>query len=520
MQDWLSARAEATPNQIALMMGDIRWTYAQLNAYAGEYASVFHLLELKRGQLVALLLSASADYVSLIHAAARPGIGVLPLNMRLTLPEIENQLQQTGCTLILHNEHPAAGYLEQQGYTTISLPDTRLLPTSKIRAQFESGHIFLDDPAAVVFTSGTSGTPRGAVLTYANFFYSAMASAYHLGTQPDDRWLCVLPLYHVGGLSIVYRACLYGITLDLHEKFDVERVNHALTHEPVTLVSLVPTMLYRLLEVKKGSWNPKLRAVLVGGAAASLDLLERCQEENIPVAITYGLTEAASQVATSSISPPLADPLRDVDALKLPLMMQGVEIEIAEQPKMPPGVMSVGRPLLFTGVRIADESGQSLPPHTPGEIVVRGPTVMQGYHNDPEATARVLRGGELYTGDIGYLDESGQLFVLQRRDDLIISGGENIYPAEIEGVLKQHPAVKEVCVVGIDDAEWGQKPAAAIVLKSDVQAGLDDILAFSRERLAGYKQPRLIKVVNELPQTASGKIHRAAVKALFVEGAA
>src|SRR5690606_19213253 len=197
---------------------------------------------------------------------------------------------------------------------------------------------------------------------------------------------------------------------------------------------------------------------------------------------TYGLTEAASQVAT--------------------MLPAGVRTK--------PG--SVGRPLLFTQVRIVDEVGQAVPAGTPGQILVSGPTVMAGYDGDEAATQQVLRNGELHTGDLGYLDEEGDLWILQRRSDLIVRGGENVYPAEVEAVLRRHPAVAEACVVGIPDAEWGQRVAAMVVLENGREVTAGELEAHCRQHLAGYKLPRVWRFVATLPQTASGKISRRAVQ--------
>jgi O-succinylbenzoic acid--CoA ligase len=347
-------------------------------------------------------------------------------------------------------------------------------------------NVDLDAPLAIVFTSGTSGKPKGATLTYGNFFYSAMASAYRLGTLPDDRWLCVLPLYHVGGLSIVVRCCLYGTTIVLQHGFDMDEFRNAMIAHQITLASLVPTMLYRLIERFGRDFIPdSLRMILLGGAAASPELIHICNELDIPVATTYGLSEATSQVATA-----LPDDVRRKPA-------------------------AVGKPLMFTSVRIADEDGYSLPVGEYGEIVVSGETVMPGYFNDEGATSIALRGGELYTGDIGYLDDDGDLWVVQRRSDLIVTGGENVYPAEVEQILKRHPAVMDACVVGVDHPEWGQQVTAMIVIDSQKSLSAEELIDFSREHLAGYKQPQLVQFVDHLPQTASGKIHRQSVQQLM-----
>ncbi|RMF05138.1 MAG: o-succinylbenzoate--CoA ligase, partial [Chloroflexi bacterium] len=239
--------------------------------------------------------------------------------------------------------------------------------------------------------------------------------------------------------------------------------------------------LHRILKIDQNTLtSPQLRVILVGGAEVSPQLADSCRELNLPVAATYGLTEAASQVATAAPG----------------------------DTRRKPG--SVGKPLLFSAVRVADPAGNSLPAGEIGEIVVSGPTVMAGYYRQPDATRQALRHGELFTGDLGYLDADGDLFVVQRRSDLIVSGGENVYPAEVERVLRSHPAVADACVVGLPDPEWGQRVAAMVVCAKPVaKAALRD---FCRQQLGGYKQPRLFKFVESLPLTASGKVHRDAVR--------
>jgi O-succinylbenzoic acid--CoA ligase len=307
-----------------------------------------------------------------------------------------------------------------------------------------------------------------------------MASAYRLGVERGDRWLSCLPLYHVGGLAVLFRSCLYGTAVIMHDGFHIEAINESLDTQQVTLISLVPTMLYRLLQART-RWPDSLRLVLLGGAAATADLITHAHTANVPIATTYGLTEAASQVATM-----LPDDMR-----------------------RKPGC--VGKPLLFTAVRIVNENGESCLPGEYGEIVVSGPTIMQGYVNNKEATAKALCNGELYTGDIGYVDEAGDLWLVQRRSDVIVTGGENVYPAEVEAVLKAHPAVTAVCVAGVDHPEWGQQVAAMIVLNKPGAISEAELLTYCRDHLAGYKLPRLIQFAGALPQTASGKIHRQAV---------
>ena len=491
MQDWLAARAQASPQRTAIIEGGQEITYRALDALAARFAARLAAAGVQPGDRLAVLLPNSTVYAALIHAAARLGAVLVPLNMRLTADEIDWQLEKTAPRALVYDDAAArtAAQLAAPGRALLAARDLAEAGVQRQEAgygRWATGEIRLDAPFAIVFTSGTTGRPKGAVLTFRNVFYSAMASAYRLGVLPDDRWLCILPLYHVGGLSILIRSALYGTAVELHSGFDVTAVNHVLQTHPITLISLVPTMLHRLLETGGGpQWRDSLRLVLLGGAAAPPDLIARCAAANIPVAATYGLSEAASQVATA----------------------------LPGDVRRKPG--SVGKPLLFTTVRVVDEAGNPVPPGAIGEIVVSGPTVMPGYYRDEAATAQVLRGGELHTGDLGYLDEDGDLWPVQRRSDLIVSGGENVYPAEVEDVLRAHPAVKAACVIGLDHPEWGQQVAAAVVLHEGAALDADALIAFGRQRLAGYKLPRRVRFVDALPQTASGKVRRDEVRELF-----
>lgn len=485
MQDWLSAQAAARPGGIALIFRERQWTYAELSTEVDAFAGALTAKGVASGDKIAVLLANSAEYVFLIHALARLCAVLVPLNTRLTPTELDWQITHTGCRWLIYSPETEdkASKLARQSLAIISTADLGDAPS----ITYESQPFDLNALQAIVFTSGTTGQPKGAMLTYSNHFWSVMASAYRIGTLPDDRWLCCLPLYHVGGLSIVLRCCLYGTTVVLQDGFDIGETHQTLHTKNATLISLVPTMLYRMLDAGM-TFAPSLRLVLLGGAASSPELIERCRELQIPVSPTYGLSESCSQVATI----------------------------LPDEAYRKPGC--VGKPLLFSSVRIVDENGIQQPSGAYGEVVVSGPTVMSGYYGNAEATAKTLRNGELYTGDIGYLDDDGDLWLVQRRSDLIVSGGENVYPAEVEQVLQQHPAVTAVCVVGIEHPEWGQQVAAAVVLRDNSTLTESELLAFNREHLAGYKQPRLIRFVTALPQTASGKIQRRMVYDLLVNG--
>ncbi len=483
----LKRQINPDPDKDFLFLGDQGISFAGMNRLASGGCGVIQRFKpLRPGDKVGILMANGLPFVGSLLALMRMGMVAVPLNTRLTKPELKWQVDNADCQLVLcdpstvaqaHGLGVAALELRQQSF---------IEPPS---AYDEFGWMNLADDFAIVHTSGTSGRPKAALLTYRNIFSNALGSSLKLENRPSDRWLCVLPLYHLGGMSILLRSLIYGSAIDLMPAapFDVDQVNQKLSDRPITLVSLVPTMLQRLLDAKTRPWNPYLRLILLGGEAPSPRLLQRCIADEIPMATSYGLTETASQVATA----------------------------LPELVYRKPG--TVGKPLTVTQVRIIDEQGEDAAPNIAGEILVKGDSVMRGYFNDPAATARALRDGWLHTGDIGYRDEDGDLFILQRRSDLIVSGGENIYPAEVESVLRAHPAVEEAVVVGVDDADWGQRAAAAVALKPEHQISAEALIAFARARIAGYKIPREIRIVDALPRTASGKIKRGDVRGLFDE---
>ncbi len=488
---WLPWRAGTTPHRPALVAPDgERLSYAALHARADDVARRLVALGVRAGDRVAVMLPNGAAFAAVAHGAMRAGAVLLPLNLRLTPSEQAWQVTDAGARLLVCAARTAAAatvvreraaglqLVSVDGGGAVSLADVDPAPGDTLRDRASP-----DEPLAILYTSGTTGSPRGAVLTYANFWWSAMGSALNLGVHDDDRWLAPMPLFHVGGLSVLTRSAIQGTTAIVHDGFDAERVSEAIDAERVTLVSLVPTMLGRLLDVRGDRpFPPSLRCVLLGGGPAPRPLLERCAALGVPVSQTYGLTEACSQVAT----------LAPVDALRK--------------------VGSAGKPLYPTELRVARDDGSDATSREAGEILVRGPTVMRGYWNRADATARALRDGWLHTGDVGTLDEEGYLHVLDRRDDLVVSGGENVYPAEVEGVLLAHPGVVEAAVVGVPDDEWGQRVVALVRVSDDAVTG-DVLRAFCRARIAGYKVPAEMHLTRDaLPRNAAGKLLRREVR--------
>jgi O-succinylbenzoic acid--CoA ligase len=476
MPDWLAARAALTPDRIALMVGDQRVTFGELDRRATSVARRLAGLGLRAGDRVAVFFRGALPMAELVHGVARAGAVLVPLNIRLAPAELAWQIQDVRARLLLFD--CPLSLAEERGDGGV-----RALHIDDFYQQCESdfvpcGRIDLSSVHTIIYTSGTTGRPKGAMLTYGNHWWSAMGSVLNLGLREDDRWLAPLPLFHVGGLSILMRSVIYGIPAIVHERFDPAAVNRAIDDDGATIISVVAVQLRRMLDARGEQPYPStLRHVLLGGGPAPLPLLEECARRGVPVVQTYGLTETASQAVTLAPS----EALRKVG--------------------------SAGKPLLPMEVRV-EQDGRTAEPGQPGEIVVRGPTVTPGYVDRSEETARAIRGGWLHTGDLGLLDAEGYLYVLDRRDDLIVSGGENVYPAEIEATLLAHPAVVEAGVVGVDDSAWGQTPVAYVVPRPDLSVTPDALITFCRERLARYKVPARVTLVDALPRNASGKLLR------------
>jgi len=490
--EWLAQRAELMPRRPAVIFESETWTFRELDQRVAAAAERLAAAGVSAGQRVALLAANGSRFVLAVHAVTRLGAALVPLNLRLTASELSWQLRDAAPVLLLYDEAnasvAAALCSEDSGLRCLPVAHIAGPPDASTRHTGSVPRVDLNAVHTIIYTSGTSGRPKGAMLTWGNHWWSAVGSALNLGVHMDDCWLACMPLFHVGGLAILLRGVIYGIPVMVHRSFDPAAVNRAIDEGGVTQVSVVAAMLHRMLDDRGGRPYPStLRTVLLGGGPAPRSLLEDAARLGVPVVPTYGLTEAASQVATLAPS----------DARSR--------------------LGSAGKPLLPTEVRIVCE-GRLASPGEIGEIVVRGPTVMAGYLNAPEATQAVLRDGWLHTGDVGYLDGDGYLYVVDRRDDLIISGGENVYPAEVEAVIASHPAVLEAGVTAVADRRWGQTVAATVVLRPGMVASADDLMQFCRQRLAGYKVPVRWQFRRALPRNAAGKLLRRVLREEWAEG--
>jgi len=499
--DWVSYRARTTPSRVALMAQERCWTFAELDHDVTRAASGIAGLGVRSGDRVATLLHNGPAAATLVHAVQRLGAVLVPLNVRLSPAELAWQLGDSEARLLIAGDRTAqpardaAERLSRLTIANIESPEWMALTSQNYIAEGEAGPALVsahspDDVLAIIYTSGTTGRPKGAMLTFGNFWWSAIGSQLNIGLRDDDRWLACLPLFHVGGLSIILRSAISGFAVVIHDGFDADAVNRSIDDEQITIVSVVANMLQRMLDARGDRPYPSgLRCVLLGGGPAPQPLLERCASAHVPVVQTYGLTETTSQLAT----------LAPEDALRK--------------------LGSSGKPLYPNALRIVHEDMREASPGEPGEIVVRGPVVMAGYSRQPQATVDVMADGWLKTGDIGRVDDDGYLYVMDRRDDLIITGGENVYPAEIESVLLSHSDVAEAGVAGMADERWGQRVVAFVRMRDDAMAAssgtAEALKSHCRRELARYKVPSQILIVTEaLPRTASGKLRRNALRDL------
>jgi o-succinylbenzoate---CoA ligase len=430
---WLAAAADRAPEHPAIETTSETVAYADLIRRADAGARRLAALGVTAGERVALLLAPGVAFAEALHGCWRLGAVPVPVDPRLAPPERAARI--AGAAAIVD----------------------RPLDGDEADAPLRDAHA-PEALAAVVHTSGTTTAPRPIGLTFANFSASANGSAAALGHDAGERWLSALPVAHVGGLSVLVRSAAFATTAIVHERFDAAGVAGALRDRGITIVSLVATMLARLLDSGL-EHPPALRCALLGGGALPPALAERAAATGIPVAQTYGLTEACSQVTTSEIGEP----------------------------------ETAGRPLPGTRVGLAPD----------GEILVAGPTVAPGAAGDD---------GVLRTGDLGALDEAGRLTVTGRKADTIVTGGENVAPAEVEAVLASHPAVAEAAVYGRSDPEWGEMVVAAVVLRPGAEGAVEELRAHCRGALAGFKVPKEIWFTTDgLPRTPSGKLLRRAL---------
>ena len=468
---WIRDRARATPGRVAIDSRGVETTYAELDERSDRLAAGLLAAGLVRGDRVATLTATSTEHVVVFFACAKAGLTLMPLNWRLTEPELAYQLADAEPAVLLSSDEYAA--------TAASLHDRSAgLEELVLKQHKPVAGPRDDDGLLLVYTSGTTGRPKGALLTHANCFWTNLSFDLATGLAGDDVVLAVLPQFHCGGWNVQpLLAWWKGAKVVLEPSFDASRALALIAEKRVTTMMGVPANYLFMAEAPEfvEADLSSLRSAVVGGAPMPEALLETWHEKGVEIVQGYGLTEAAPNVLC----------LPPEDAAR----KRG----------------SAGKPYPHVDVALRDPaSGRILAGAAEGELVVKGPNVFAGYWRDPEATEAAFADGWLLTGDVASRDDEGYYTIVGRTKDMIITGGENVYPAEIENVLYDHAAVREVAVVGVPDARWGEACVAFVV--RDGEATEDELLEHCRSRLARYKVPKSVRFVDSLPRNALDKV--------------
>jgi fatty-acyl-CoA synthase len=473
---WLADRARTTPDRAAIRYLGQDVTYAELDRRADRLAAGLAARGLRRGDRLATLTATSPEHVAAFFACARLGVALQPVSWRLAPAEVAYQLEDAEPALLLASDDHAELARNAGADVEISrIGDPALEADGGVEDVARD-----DDPLLLVYTSGTTGKPKGALLTHANCFWTNLSFDRTTGLREDDVVLQVLPQFHVGGWNVQpLLAWWKGATVVIEPSFDAARALALIAQQRVTTMMGVPAT-YLFLAQEPGFADAdlaSLRLAVVGGAPMPESLLETWLERGVEIVQGYGLTEAAPNV----LCLPPEDARRKLGF--------------------------AGKPYPHVDVALRDpDSGAFLHGRATGELVVRGPNVFAGYWRNPDATAAATVDGWLLTGDVAERDEEGFYRIAGRIKDMVISGGENVYPAEIEDVLHAHPAVVEAAVVGVPDERWGEACAAFVVLREAGAATADELREHCRARLARFKVPKTFCVVPSLPRSSMGKV--------------
>ncbi|MBI4051076.1 MAG: long-chain fatty acid--CoA ligase [Elusimicrobia bacterium] len=512
LANFLTQSAKNYPDRLALECGGIKWSYSLLQKRVRRLVCAFQRVGLKKGDRVALALRNGTPLVETLLGCFQGGFAAVPMNVKLHPQELAYMIQDSGAKAVVYD--PCFHYDFQKLFSTSSgvrswiclesKPDALSYEDLLTSAKPEETEVEFaeQDLAWIFYTSGTTGHPKGAMLTHGNL--SFMIGNYYTDmspVQPEDIFLHVAPLTHGSGLYLLPALAKGAANILLKmDKFDPELVLKTVEEAKITHIAfMVPTMINRLVSHKPSrKYNlESLRCIVYGGSPMYVEDMKRALNKFGQIFVQlYGQAEAPMTISYLS---------KEEHVLK----------GDAEREKR---LSSAGVVRTGVQVNIFDEQDHELPSGRLGEIVVRGDIVMRGYWNKPEATAEALRGGWLHTGDLGMMDEGGYLYLLDRKKDLIISGGSNIYPREVEEVLLRHPAILEAAVIGVPDPEWGELVKAVVVLREGMVATEEEIIQFCKNHLASFKKPKSVEFVAALPKSGYGKILKRELRDRYWEG--
>jgi acyl-CoA synthetase (AMP-forming)/AMP-acid ligase II len=508
--DLLIRNVRKFPHKEAVIFEDTRYTFSQLNARVNSLANGLMGIGVKKGDRVAILANNCLQYMEIYLAVAKAGMVIVPLNYRLVSKELSYLLNNSEAnTLIIGSEYLETINSIRSGLKCVEhficledVPgDTRSYEELIAGSSPDEPSVDIDeeDMVAIIYTSGTTGLPKGAVATHKSWFGNATNTVIRLQVSSDDITLHVTPFFHVAPVWPMFAHFYMGATNVILRAFDPQVVLETMEKENITTCNMVPVMIMRLLEcpnVDKYDLR-RLRWIGYGASPMPLEVLKEAfrvfGKRFIQV---YGLTEAGPLVT---------------------ILSQEEHILSGPQ-KLVKRLESCGRPIINVEARVVNEKGDDVAPGEMGEIVVRGDTVMKGYWKNETETANVLKDGWLHTGDVATVDEDGYFYILDRKKDMIISGGENIYPREIEDVIHTHPAVRDVAVIGVPDEKWGEAVKAVIVCKEGASVSAEEIINLCKENLASYKKPKSVDFAEELPRNPTGKILKKVLREKYWKG--
>jgi len=510
LHDFLEYRARMRPEAPFIEFGDRRMSYAEADSAANRFANALIAAGLAPGDRFTFLSKNCIEYALMYFAASKAGVVPVPLNYRLAPPEWAYIVGDSESRLLFARDEFVAAIASARD----DLPKVeRWIAIGADTPDWESFDAFIGDCDAShpqrdvtpemdlyqMYTSGTTGRPKGAVLSQACVCANIGQASTAIERHGDERVLIVAPLYHAAAALISFVSVQRGDMLYLQEDFDPAEVVRALSEERIASTLLVPAMIqFCLLAVPDAAERnyDDLRLIVYGASAiAESTLRDAIDAFGCGFVQAYGMTETSAGATMLSI--------------------EDHELALRSKPEL---LASAGRPLVGTEVRIVDEAGVPLPTGQIGEIAVRGPQLMRGYWNLPDATREALRDGWLHTGDAGMLDEDGYLYIKDRTKDMIITGGENVYPREIEDVLLQHPSIADAAAIGVPDDTWGEAVKAVVVLREHENVDESEIIGFCRERLAPYKCPRSVDFTQMLPRNPTGKVLKRALREPYWKG--